>query len=312
MKYIIWSDSVDDLLWESGSLREVRRAIKAMAAMSPEDGDHRYFPILICRENRRSPYRRNLQILERHTLTGSEKYERAFMREHGETPVGTDAPEVSRGIAAPEEIRVIEAPRPAPGTRQHCAWFSCSRLFIKADRRYTYCGRPDCPATRQVPEYAQPANEALDALNDAAHARDLAAREQERVAIAAEEDAAYADQRSHGWAGTDDLMDDGDTDAQIDWRGVHGVRATRRNPMVPRADLDILQYGHVPNVIITADIATRYDADQDCGKCHAWQRAHHIALAPSYAPSGYRVVPLCVPCTNALVASGRAIDRRTV
>jgi hypothetical protein len=39
---------------------------------------------------------------------------------------------------------------------RHCAWNSCSRLFIPADRRYTYCGHPDCPATRVVPEHAQP------------------------------------------------------------------------------------------------------------------------------------------------------------
>lgn len=37
----------------------------------------------------------------------------------------------------------------------HCAWSGCNRLFIPTTRRYSYCGRPECPATRVSPEYAQ-------------------------------------------------------------------------------------------------------------------------------------------------------------
>lgn len=35
----------------------------------------------------------------------------------------------------------------------HCAWSSCSRLFVKDRDGQSYCGHQECPATTQVPEH---------------------------------------------------------------------------------------------------------------------------------------------------------------
>lgn len=64
---------------------------------------------------------------------------------------------------SPVALARLEATYRKDSESWHCAWSSCSRLFIPTDRRYTYCGHPDCPATRGVPEHAQPADETPDA-----------------------------------------------------------------------------------------------------------------------------------------------------
>jgi hypothetical protein len=58
---------------------------------------------------------------------------------------------------SPVALARLEATYRKDSEYRHCAWGSCSRLFVPTARRYTYCGHPDCPATRVVPDHAQPA-----------------------------------------------------------------------------------------------------------------------------------------------------------
>ncbi len=80
--------------------------------------------------------------------------------------------------------------------------------------------------------------------------------------------------------------------------------------MASKADLEILQYGQKPNIIITEDRASMLDAQWDCSACGSYMGAAWIALVPSLSDSGYRVVSFCTPCTEAYVADGLAVDRR--
>ena len=80
--------------------------------------------------------------------------------------------------------------------------------------------------------------------------------------------------------------------------------------MLSTADLDILRFGQLPNVIVGPDTATLNGAVHDCGACGAWERAHWIAYAPSLSDDSYRVVGMCSPCASQYVKDGRAVDRR--
>jgi hypothetical protein len=83
--YYVMSDSSDDLMWTDHSLRNARNEIRRMRNMTPERGDHRYFPLSIQVDAPRSPFRRRMRILETHTLTTETKHlTPTYVRENGE------------------------------------------------------------------------------------------------------------------------------------------------------------------------------------------------------------------------------------
>lgn len=83
------SDAVDDLMFESSTLRSAREGIRDMLALDAECGDHRYFPLSIQVDAPRSPYRRKLRVVEVWNLDGSVttylKTHPHYVRENGET-----------------------------------------------------------------------------------------------------------------------------------------------------------------------------------------------------------------------------------
>lgn len=88
MKRYVMSDAADDLLWETDDdLRNIRRDIQKMRNLTPEDGDHRYFPLSIQVDAPRSPYRRRMRVLETHHLNGTIDRTSYFVRENGERSV---------------------------------------------------------------------------------------------------------------------------------------------------------------------------------------------------------------------------------
>jgi hypothetical protein len=91
MRRYVMSDAADDLMWETDAdIRNIRKDIQKMRELSPEDGDHRYFPLSIQVEAPRSPYFRKLRVIEVHHLDGtvttySSTYPE-YVRENGEAP----------------------------------------------------------------------------------------------------------------------------------------------------------------------------------------------------------------------------------
>lgn len=81
MKYLVMSDSADDLMFESHDIRVARKGIDSMRA---EYGT--YFSVSIQKHAPRSPYFRKLLVVETHQLDGSVDKTQYFVRENGETP----------------------------------------------------------------------------------------------------------------------------------------------------------------------------------------------------------------------------------
>lgn len=86
MRYVVWSDTADDLMFEASTLRNAREGIKDMLALDAERGDHRYFPLSIMVHDRKSPYRRQMRVVETYTLKSVMRYTVPnYVRENGET-----------------------------------------------------------------------------------------------------------------------------------------------------------------------------------------------------------------------------------